>query len=250
MSSIPLRCRFFQHESGAGAWNMAVDEALMEAAAADGIASLRFYQWTPATLSLGYFQPAEERLSHAASRECPLVRRASGGGAILHDRELTYSLAIPASSAWAKTAEKLYSATHDALAAALRSLGLTARICPASQRKRTGEPFLCFERRAVGDLLVGDVKIAGSAQRRHRGAVMQHGSVLLRASRFAPELPGLEDVSGREIPLKSLAELFRNGLASRLNIEWAQYAPPEAMERRIASLERDKFAAHDWTFRR
>src|SRR5882724_9809402 len=86
-----------------GAWNMAVDEALLESAAVDGIATLRLYQWSEPTLSLGYFQPAADRQTHPASRECPLVRRASGGGAILHDRELTYSLAIPEKSARAAT---------------------------------------------------------------------------------------------------------------------------------------------------
>src|SRR5687767_13677741 len=77
-----------------GAWNMAVDEALLASAAA-GVATLRFYTWSQPTLSLGYFQHAHQRDAHAASRSCPLVRRASGGGAILHDRELTYSLAVP-----------------------------------------------------------------------------------------------------------------------------------------------------------
>jgi lipoate-protein ligase A len=245
-----MLCRLFEHDPAAGAWNMSVDEALVECAAADGIASLRFYQWTPATLSLGYFQSADERMSHAASHDCPVVRRASGGGAILHDRELTYSLAIPVRDSWAASAEQLYSATHDALAAALDSLGVAARLCPASEPKRTGEPFLCFQRRATGDLLVGNAKIAGSAQRRHRQAVLQHGSILLAASRFAPELPGLEEISGREIPVKSLLELFRGALESRLRIEWTQCALPEGFEGRVASIEREKFASHAWTFRR
>jgi lipoate-protein ligase A len=245
-----MLCRFFEHEPAAGAWNMAVDEALVEAAAADGVASLRFYQWAPPTLSLGYFQSAEERLEHAASCECPLVRRASGGGAILHDRELTYSLAIPASNPWAANAEQLYSTTHDALAAALDSLGVAARLCPTSEPRRTGEPFLCFQRRATGDLLVGNVKLAGSAQRRHRQAVLQHGSILLAASCFAPELPGLEEIAGREIPAKSLLDLFRRTLERRLNIDWTQCALPSDFEGRVASIEREKFASHTWTFRR
>src|SRR5436190_15116613 len=81
-----------------GPMNMAIDEALLESAATDGVATLRLYQWSEPTLSLGYFQAAEERERHQASTNCPLVRRASGGGAILHDRELTYSLALPEKS--------------------------------------------------------------------------------------------------------------------------------------------------------
>ena len=71
---------------------MAVDEALLIDAAENGVATLRFYQWSEPTLSLGYFQRYDDRDQHAASRECAVVRRQTGGGAILHDRELTYSL--------------------------------------------------------------------------------------------------------------------------------------------------------------
>src|SRR5437764_2183769 len=108
-----------------GAWNMAVDEALLETAAGSGVATLRFYQWQEPTLSLGYFQAAADRQQHAASRDCPLVRRASGGGAILHDRELTYSIALPQP----KAAAALYDACHETLIAALRELAVAASLC-------------------------------------------------------------------------------------------------------------------------
>ena len=78
-----------------GAWNMAVDEALLLDASENGSASLRFYGWNAPTLSLGYFQRYDDRDLHAASRDCAVVRRQTGGGAILHDRELTYSLVLP-----------------------------------------------------------------------------------------------------------------------------------------------------------
>ena len=84
---------------------MAVDEALLETAASLGVPTLRFYQWQEPTMSLGYFQEYADRLRHAASAGCPTVRRASGGGAIMHDRELTYSLAVPeGTSTWSPTA--------------------------------------------------------------------------------------------------------------------------------------------------
>src|SRR5689334_21696416 len=81
-----------------GSMNMAIDDALLESAAEAGVATLRLYQWSEPTLSLGYFQAAAERKTHQPSLTCALVRRASGGGAILHDRELTYSLALPEKS--------------------------------------------------------------------------------------------------------------------------------------------------------
>ena len=79
------------------------------------VATLRFYEWNEPTLSLGYFQRYEDRDQHAASLECAVVRRQSGGGAILHDRELTYSLTLPASHPLAQNSPQLYSAVHEAI---------------------------------------------------------------------------------------------------------------------------------------
>src|SRR5436190_23090463 len=99
---------------------MAVDEALLINAAERGTATLRFYRWSEPTLSLGYFQRCDDRHQHAASRECAIVRRQTGGGAILHDRELTYSIALPATHPFASQSEKLYAAVHDAFIAAIK----------------------------------------------------------------------------------------------------------------------------------
>src|SRR5688572_1794984 len=88
-----------------GPTNMAIDEALLETVAAGALpAVLRFYRWTPATLSLGYFQGYRLREEHSASRNSPIVRRASGGGAIMHDHELTYSIVLNREHRLAKNA--------------------------------------------------------------------------------------------------------------------------------------------------
>jgi lipoyl(octanoyl) transferase len=252
-----LACRCFFHPPGDGAWNMAVDEVLMEVVAADGVAALRFYEWSEPTLSLGYFQAAADRRLHSPSLACPLVRRSSGGGAILHDRELTYSLAIPTGHPWAANAERLYIATHEALAAALKSLGVAAsprgeasHAGNSEANRETPPPLLCFQRRAVGDLLIGETKIAGSAQRRRRGAVLQHGSILLAASHFAPELPGIEDLTSHSVEANLLAGLFQTALASRLNMKWEDTADWKVIAGRSGILAREKFASAAWTFRR
>ena len=252
-----LVCRCFLHPPGSSAWNMAVDEALMEAAASNGVAALRFYEWAEPTLSLGYFQAAADRQQHPPSLACPLVRRSSGGGAILHDREVTYSLAIPAGHLWAGDPERLYTATHEALAAALKSLDVTAsprglaeQAGDAMANRENSPPFLCFQRRAVGDLLVGETKIAGSAQRRRRGVVLQHGSVLLAASRFAPELPGIKQLTSRPIEADLLVRLFRTALADRLDMKWDDSADWTPIAQRAEILTREKFASGAWTFRR
>lgn len=204
---------------------MAVDQALVESAAASRQIALRFYQWDEPTLSLGYFQALAARSEHPASGEAKVVRRASGGGAILHDRELTYSLAIPPAAGRAEreappAAPRLYRRAHRSLIAALDELGISARLCePDAMSGSREEPFMCFARRSEGDVLLGDHKIAGSAQRRYRGAVLQHGSILLKASPAAPELLGIVEVSGVELEAIKIAELWQPLLAAELELD-------------------------------
>jgi lipoate-protein ligase A len=196
----------------AGAWNMGGDEMLMERAAEGGKAVLRFYEWSPATLSLGYFQNAADRDGHETSRGAPMVRRSSGGGAIVHDRELTYSISLPTSHPLAADAETLYRNIHGTLLAALAEFGVAARLNETATTPFAGEPFLCFQRRAVGDVLLDRYKICGSAQRRRRGAILQHGSVLLAQSPAAPELPGIAELaaspSGGPITSSQLVDVW------------------------------------------
>jgi len=237
---------------------MAVDEALLEAADADGIATLRCYRWSTPTLSLGYFQRADECRGHAASLGCPMVRRASGGGAILHDAELTYSLALPTADRLAAAARGLCDQIHAALVDAIVAMGFAVRVCGSSavaQNPAPNPPFLCFQRHGPGDLMLEGAKIAGSAQRRHRGAILQHGSVLLATSKFAPELPGLEELTGRQIDPLRLANLFRQDVCDRLNLHCelpsnSRPALPEELRRRAVDIAREKFATDAWTNRR
>jgi lipoyl(octanoyl) transferase len=195
----------------AGAWNMAVDEMLLARAAEQGEAVLRLYRWSPATLSLGYFQHAAERETHAASRTCPLVRRSSGGGAILHDHEVTYSLSLPTSHPAAADPETLYRRTHGLLVETLAEFGIMATLNERTLVPLGGEPFLCFQRRSVGDVLVDGHKICGSAQRRRKGALLQHGSILVAASSYAPELPGLQELSSQSLDIEKLQAAWLAG---------------------------------------
>ena len=241
----------------AGAWNMAVDEALLESAIAGGPATLRFYSWQEPTLSLGYFQAMADREQHAASRGCPVVRRSSGGGAILHDRELTYSIALPLAAVRSSAAaNELYDTVHETLVEALAGLGVTAKLyrrdeteCAARDGSKVGEPFLCFQRRACGDVLCGEAKICGSAQRRRRGALLQHGSVLLARSRFAPELPGLAEQSGKLIDLADLRNYWQATLAERLGGVLGQDKMTDREHQRAVTLVEERFAAADFAGR-
>lgn len=257
MTKCMVPCRLIFDEPATGVWNMAVDEALLESAASDGICTLRFYGWSEPTLSLGYFQSHADREQHSASRDCPLVRRLSGGGAILHDDELTYSFAAPANLCSSAHSQSLYDSFHESLVEALLHWQVQARLCErASGLPAEGEPFLCFQRRSPGDVVVGDsptgsIKIAGSAQRRRRGAILQHGSLLFRASRFAPELPGIDSVMNdfqppRDECRSAWSALLEMRLGLRLT---AGELPPQEMDR-VRTLVADKYASTSWNERK
>jgi lipoate-protein ligase A len=253
-----LEIRLLIDPPASGAWNMAVDEALLETAATAGQATLRFYEWQEPTLSLGHFQSVSERQQHVASRDCPLVRRASGGGAILHDRELTYSVAISQRDARSTAASELYDIFHETLTATLRELGIAAelyRITPAvcrgsSALDRGLQPFLCFQRRTCSDIVYGGAKIVGSAQRRRRGAVLQHGSILLARSQFAPELPGIEDLAGVTIEPDALPTRWPPHLASRLRASFRTAELSQTEQCRAEALIQGRFAAAEYLQRR
>lgn len=237
-----------------GAWNMGVDEMLMERAAEAGTAVLRFYEWSPATLSLGYFQNADDRQGHEASRAAPIVRRSSGGGAIVHDRELTYSISLPTSHPLAADAETLYRNIHGTLLTALAEFGVQARLNETATTPFAGEPFLCFQRRAIGDVLLDRYKICGSAQRRRRGAILQHGSVLLAKSPAAPELPGIAELaaspSGGRITSAELVDAWtRLWRASLSPLEpYGELSTEDDARARLHAAE--KYGHDAWTNRR
>jgi len=247
-------CRLILDPPGPGAWNMAVDEALLESGGRDDSWTLRFYGWSQPTLSLGYFQTIESRQSHAASLRCPVVRRQSGGGAIIHDRELTYALIAPARHALARDSQRLYRAVHGAIVQALDSVGITARMYgPAADTQRTptaDEPFLCFERRAAGDIVVDQTKIGGSAQRRRLGAVLQHGSLLISRSNAAPELPGIEELGCEQRSWDEWHSLFSEALLGALELSPRLVALSESIRAEAARLAERRYAAASWNERR
>lgn len=259
----PVACRLLVDPPLSGAWNMAVDEALVDDAAERGTCWLRFYGWAEPTLSLGYFQGHEERLAHRPSRQCAMVRRVSGGGAILHDAEITYSLAIPHAHALGDDSTWLYTAVHEALIEVLYALGLEAVRCSAetaaaaaaataatAAAKRSERPFLCFQRRAAGDVLMGDAKICGSAQRRRRGAILQHGSLILERSPQAPELPGLAEQAGTQIDGRALIERWTNAIGRKLNWSFSTARLDAALSDAVRTLALEKYSARSWTCRR
>jgi lipoate-protein ligase A len=237
--------------AAAPATQMAVDEVLLESAAEAGRATLRFYGWSQPTLSLGYFQRYDERSTHPTSRQCACVRRLTGGGAILHDRELTYCLALPRAHPLSADPAQLYDAAHRALVRTLATIGIAARLrTEAPAAGPSPETFLCFERTTRGDALVGETKICGSAQRRRRGAILQHGSLIVSRSPCAPEIPGILELCGRSIEASDFAARWGSELATAIGLlpESSQISPDEWQA--ADDLARRKYASTQWTRRR
>lgn len=348
---------------------MAADEALLESAINDGLATVRVYAWSEPTVSLGYFQRADEIAADPQLAGLAAVRRLSGGGAILHHHEITYSLAIPAThpllcsdrtgnpkrkrgmeyatlqrtladapgddelggigaDAGASLGEgqtgvpltsltsdpspamdrrpmwdasraqegsevgaplpnpsRLYRLAHKVIihvvaecaggapsdhppggarrrlngaAPALRMRGDSALFDrpfsvlhphPTSldSRPPSANPFLCFGRGDPNDIVLGPHKIVGSAQRRRRGAVLQHGSLLLRRSPHAAEHPGLYDLTGLDLQPERLAEQVGRRLAESLAESWMQGELTDSERKLAEALSREKYARLTWT---
>ena len=193
MATPPTTRFLIEDPAQTGSWNMAVDEFLLQRALDPGELSVRIYRWSQPTISLGYFQGRDEFKEGGRYEGLPAVRRLSGGGAILHDREITYSLAVPPRHPLTEQPVRLYELAHAGIQTALKPLGveLTPR---GASRSLTDEPFLCFSRGDRNDLVLDGVKVVGSAQRRRKGAVLQHGSILLEASPHEPTLRGIAEL--------------------------------------------------------
>jgi lipoate-protein ligase A len=206
---------------------MAIDEVLLHAVGL-GLAAptLRLYRWQQATLSLGYFQGISGLADQTLIvQSMPLVRRMTGGGAIIHDRELTYCLALPLHDCPASLADALglggkpidmYSRMHAFIAQAVERLGRQGQA--QAEERSAGAPshsgaFLCFERHSKLDLMMAGDKLAGSAQRRTKQAVIQHGSIVLHPHASQPS-QAVERITGRRITFEEMASELLNALRS------------------------------------
>jgi len=162
-------------DSGPGepAYNMALDEALLENAATIGQPVLRFYDWTEPCTTFGYSQKIAA--IEAATDLRPLIRRCTGGGLVPHNGDWTYSLIFPPDHEWARlVATESYQRTHKLLQAAFKEIGVETELAKCCRRSKPGE---CFEGHELHDLLWNGKKIAGAAQRRNRHGLLIQGSV-------------------------------------------------------------------------
>lgn len=163
----------FDTALGAPAWNMAVDEALLEFAATHGAPVLRFYGWTGPAGTFGYSQRISDVEAVTGLR--PLIRRCTGGGFVPHDRDWTYSLAVPPGHGWyGFSAEESYRRIHEWLRDGFARMGVETALSPCCVKEVPGQCFIGAEKH---DLLWHGRKIAGAAQRRNKFGLLIQGSV-------------------------------------------------------------------------
>ncbi len=229
---------------------MARDEALLTTIG-DGHAppTFRLYQWSEPTISLGYFQHyADYTALTPPAGDLPVVRRLTGGGAILHDLELTYSLTLPTGHVLlGHQPNMLYERMHEAVIAALETCDQAPSVCGTSDDSGAARgPFFCFERRHRFDVLLGMDKIVGSAQRRTTKAVLQHGSIVL-GNRFEQQLTAQVDR-----PFDQTAEEMRRLLMDQFQSVMDYQLTPGVWsddEQHAADNLKEKYSGPDWTRR-
>ncbi|MBN1149543.1 MAG: hypothetical protein JXA78_19940 [Anaerolineales bacterium] len=288
--SLPRSAWRLMHTPPAGgAWNMALDEAILEAAGrGEAPPTLRLYAWSPPCLSLGYAQPAADALAtELAARGWDLVRRPTGGRAILHTDELTYSVTGPQDEPrLAGGVLESYRLLAGALLHALRLLGISAQALekPAGERSldeaqdsaRRGAHIkiqnpVCFEAPSNYEITVEAKKLIGSAQARRLQGVLQHGSLPLygdlaritqvlvfpdpaarqqAARRLLARATTAQAILGEPLSWERAAQAIAQAFAETLNLDLQPaQAPTPAELQRAAELAQEKYTNPEWTER-
>jgi lipoate-protein ligase A len=176
-----MKWRLLPYTVNNPAWNMAVDEAIFTAYCnTEAPATLRFYGWDPPAVSIGYFQDLarEINIETIKKKGFGLVRRPTGGRAVLHDRELTYSVVAGVRDGLPESLGGSYHYIARAFAAAFQSFNIAAELQPETSAK-AAQSGACFESPSWYELMVDGRKLVGSAQFRQQNSFLQHGSILL-----------------------------------------------------------------------
>lgn len=241
-----------------GAEQMALDAGLMDRARETDEAVLRVYAWSCPTLSFGRHESVRGRFSSETLERAEIgaVRRPTGGRVLLHDHEVTYSVTAPAPEE--DTIAASYGRINALLLGALARLGVSAAVAPPGRAARPGGAA-CFAGPSAGEIVVGGRKLVGSAQLRERGALLQHGSILV-----GDDQPRIADLAvGPVTPALPAATLaaslgrtpsygeVRDALLAALRATTGDVRALDASEAaRFATPHRERFASAQWTWRR
>ncbi len=260
-------------------YNMAMDEALLNFVSRGEIDPvIRFYTWNPATLSIGYFQRLKKEIDidKVAEKGFGLVRRQTGGRGVLHDKELTYSVIVPESHPnMPTTVTEAYKVISQGLLEGFKNLGFeTYFAVPRSkeEREKLKQPrsSVCFDAPSWYELVVEGRKIAGSAQTRQKGVILQHGSILqdidinelfdmfifknnrLKAKMkeaFVEKAVAINDISDTHITIEEMKVAFEKGFKTGLNIELKPLQLNDLQHKEIKELEH-KYRSDEWMYRK
>ncbi|WML47543.1 biotin/lipoate A/B protein ligase family protein [Neobacillus sp. PS3-34] len=272
--------RFIDSGSGSPSFNMALDEALLDWHSEGKIPpTIRFYGWDPATLSIGYFQKVEKEINMEAVREHKLgfVRRPTGGRGVLHEHELTYSVIVSEDyPEMPKTVTEAYRVISEGILKGFHQLGLEAYFAvPKTQDEKDSlknpRSAVCFDAPSWYELVVEGRKVAGSAQTRQKGVILQHGSILLdldeeklfslfnypsekvkeRMQRaFKSKAVAINEISPRKITLEEAKTAFYNGFSEGLNIELVPYELTQEERDYVNKIAHERYENDEWNFKR
>lgn len=262
------------------AYNMAMDEALLNWQSNGEIPPIiRFYGWKPATLSIGYFQKAEAEINLAEVKRQGLgfVRRPTGGRAVLHEHELTYSVIVPESyPGMPNTVTEAYRVISEGILKGFRNLGLDAYFSvPETEQEKAAlkspKSSVCFDAPSWYELVVEGRKVAGSAQTRQKGVILQHGAILLELdedklfsvfkfsdarvkekmkNNLKNKAVAINDIAGRKITILEAKEAFEKGFAEGLSIALEPYELNGKQLQEVKDLAKNKYESDDWNFMR
>ncbi|PTE68268.1 octanoyltransferase [Staphylococcus devriesei] len=260
-------------------YNMAMDEALLNFVSRGEIDPvIRFYTWNPATLSVGYFQRLTKEIDIDKVKEkgFGLVRRQTGGRGVLHDKELTYSVIVPESHPnMPSTVTKAYRVISEGLLEGFKLLGFEAYFAiPRSkeEREKLKQPrsAVCFDAPSWYELVVEGRKIAGSAQTRQKGVILQHGSLLQDVDvdelfdmftfkndrlkekmkkAFVDKAVAINDISDRHITLEEMEQAFEEGFKKGLGLEFKPLTLTEEQLAEVRELE-EKYRSDEWLYKK
>jgi len=251
---------------------MALDEAIMQHSSSDeALPTLRLYGWDPPCLSIGYFQSVERDVDPAAclAKGIDLVRRPTGGRAILHHHELTYSVVLPARHPLgAGSVKESYQRISAGIFRGLALLGLQASL--GRDRQTPNPSAACFDASLFHELTVDGRKVVGSAQVRRNGAVLQHGSVLLDVDcallfsllrlpderrpalvdSFRKRVVTLGEALGRRVFFEEVAQAIRRGFQEVLDVTFIVDSPTASESTGAECLLGEKYSTDRWNFRK
>lgn len=262
------------------AYNMALDEALLYWHSEGKIPpTIRFYTWNPPTLSIGYFQKVEKEINLDKVREYGLgfVRRPTGGRSVLHDKELTYSVIVSeAHPDMPKSVTEAYRVISQGILEGFKLAGLDAYFAiPRTEEERNElkrpRSSVCFDAPSWYELVVEGRKVAGSAQTRQKGVILQHGSIILdidekmlfdlfrfpnervreRMQRnFKNKAVAINELRKEPLSLTEAKDIFRRGFEKGLNISLTPYTLSEREEEEVLRIARERYESDAWNFRR